>query len=100
MSHRAIRRSVAIASAIVLASVAPALAQADIEPARFSNGSIPQRMSPLAVGGGDVMLSVAVSASGAVGTVDVLRSTPPYTETVVQAVRTWRLSAALESRRK
>jgi TonB family protein len=100
MSHRAIRRSVVIASAIVLASVAPALAQADIEPARFSDGSIPQRVSPLAAGGGDVMLSVAVSASGAVGAVDVLRSTPPYTDAVVHAVRTWRFSPALDSKRK
>ena len=46
------------------------------------------------------MLSVAVSSSGEVGAVDVLRSTPPFTETIVAAVRTWRFSPALDSLRK
>src|SRR5258706_14898903 len=86
--------------AIVGASAAPAFAQADIEPARFMDGSIPQRMSPLAVGGGDVMLAVAVSSTGVVGVIDVLRATPPYTDTVVEAVKTWRFSPALDSKRK
>ena len=75
-----------------------AFAQADIEPARFIDGSIPQ-MPPLAASGGDVMLSVAVSASGTVGAVDVLRSTPPFTEAVVAAVKTWRFSPALDGKR-
>ena len=77
---------------------AVALAQADIEPARFIDGSIPQ-MPPLAASGGDVMLSVAVSASGTVGAVDVLRSTPPFTDAVTAAVRTWRFSPALDGKR-
>jgi TonB family protein len=85
--------------AIVLASAAMAFAQADIEPARFVNGSIP-RMPPLATSGGDVMLSVAVSSAGAVGAIDVLRSTPPFTDAVVGAVRTWRFSPALDPDRK
>src|SRR6266487_1115419 len=56
--------------ALVLAALTPAalFAQADIEPARFVDGSIP-RMPPLAASGGDVMLSVAVSTSGVVGAV-------------------------------
>jgi len=57
-------------------------------------------MPPLATGGGDVMLSVAVSSAGAVGAIDVLRSTPPFTDTVVGAVRTWKFSPALDPGRK
>jgi TonB family protein len=86
--------------AIVLASTALAFAQADLEPARFTDGSIPVRMPPNAVAGGDVLLSVAVSSTGVVGTVDVLRSTPPYTDIVAEAVRTWKFSPALDSKRK
>ena len=85
--------------AIVLASSAPAFAQADIEPARFVSGSIP-RMPPLAAAGGDVALSVAVSATGTVSAVDVLRSAPPFTDPVVDAVRTWKFSPALDPNRK
>ena len=86
---------------VVLAVITTAglVAQADIEPARFIDGSIP-RMPPLASSGGDVMLSVAVSFSGAVGAIDVLRSTPPFTDPVVAAVRTWHFAPALDSARK
>jgi TonB family protein len=94
MKRFAIRTSV-----ILLAFAAPAFAQADIEPARFINGALP-RMPPLAAAGGDVMLSVTVSSAGAVSAVDVLRSTPPFTDAVVSAVRTWRFSPALDSARK
>jgi TonB family protein len=88
----------AIMTVILLASAASVFAQADIEPARFIRGSIPQ-MPPLAAAGGDVALSVAVSPAGAVGAVDVLRSTPPFTDAVVAAVRTWKFSPALDGNR-
>jgi TonB family protein len=88
-----------VMSAIVLASAVPVFAQADIEPARFVNGSIP-RMPPLAAAGGDVALSVAVTSAGVVGAVDVLRSTPPFTDAVVNAVRGWTFSPALDPNRK
>lgn len=93
------RRFVIMASAIVLAATALALAQADLEPARFTAGSLPQ-VSPLAVSGGDVLLSVAVSRAGAVGAVDVMRSTPPFTDAVVEAVRTWKFSPQLDAKRQ
>src|SRR5437667_8253657 len=94
------KRLLTFTCAIVLAWTALAFAQSDPEPARFTDGSIPQRVSPLAAGGGDVMLSVAVSPAGVVGTVDILRSTPPFTDMVVEAVRTWRFMPALDARRK
>jgi len=94
-----VRRRLVIACAIVLAAASQVLAQADIEPARFTDGSIP-RMPPNAAGAGDVLLSVAVSSTGVVGSIDVLRSTPPFTNPMIEAVRTWRFSPALDSIRK
>ena len=99
MSDLMMRRIVSMTGAILLASAASALAQADIEPARFVDGSIP-RMPPLAAAGGDVALSVSVSSTGSVGAIDILRSAPPYTDPVVEAVRTWRFMPALDSKRK
>src|SRR4051812_35711247 len=94
------KRLLTFTCAIVLAWPALALAQADLEAARFMDGSIPIRMPPNALAGGDVVLSVAVSPAGAVGAVDVLRATPPYTDVVVEAVRTWKFSPAVDSKRK
>src|SRR5437764_5625915 len=94
------KRLLTFTCAIVLASMALAIAQADLEPARFTDGSIPTRMPPNAAGGGDVMLSVEVSSAGVVGSIDILRSTPPFTDIVVEAVRTWRFMPALDGKRK
>jgi TonB family protein len=94
------KRLLTFTCAIVLASTALAFAQADLEPARFTDGSIPTRMPPNAAAGGDVVLSVAVSSTGVVGTVDVLRATPPYTDIFVEAVRTWKFAPALDAKRK
>src|SRR6516225_808705 len=64
------------------------LAQADIEPARFRSGAAPV-VPVMMTAGGDVIVSLAVSDGGAVTDVDVLRSTPPFTDAVVRAVQTW-----------
>jgi TonB family protein len=71
------------------------LAQADIQPARFRAGAIPV-VPVMMTAGGDVIVSVAVSSDGTVTDVDVLRSTPPFTDAVVRAVRTWRFTPALD----
>ena len=92
------RRFVLMVCAILLGSAASAFAQADIVPARFIDGSIP-KTPPWAASGGDVLLSVAVSASGTVSAIDVLRTTPPFTDILVEAVRTWRFVPALDAKR-
>jgi TonB family protein len=93
-----------ITSGIVLAMAAGMRAQQrDPVPARFVDGSIPQtspNTSPNAASGGDVVLSVAVSEAGAVGQIDVLRTTPPYTDIVIEAVKTWRFTPALDAKQK
>jgi TonB family protein len=75
------------------------LAQGDIQPARFVDGSIPV-VPVLMTAGADVIVSAAVSPIGRVTAVDVVRSTPPLTDAVVLAVRTWRFTPSLDSDRK
>src|SRR5215831_1897580 len=75
------------------------LAKADIEPARFAGGGIPT-VPVLMTAGADVIVSAAVSDTGRVTAVDVLRATPPFTDAVVQAVQSWRFTPALDSDRK
>src|SRR5215472_16380617 len=75
------------------------LAQADIQPARLRAGAIP--VVPVTMrAGADVIVSVAVSSDGAVTDVDVLRSTPPFTDAVVRAVRMWRFTPAVDQDQK
>lgn len=94
----AMKRLVTVTCAIVLASAAAFAQPAAPEPARFADGSL-RGFSPNAVAGGQVMLSVGVTPGGAVSTVEVLRSTPPYTESLTEAVKTWHFSPALDSKR-
>jgi TonB family protein len=75
------------------------LAQSDVEPARFRSGAAPV-VPVMMTAGGDVIVSLAVSSGGAVTAVDVLRSTPPFTDAVVRAVRTWRFTPALDQDHK
>lgn len=47
-------------------------------------------------GGGEVLLDVEVAPDGAVNDVRVLRVTPPFTDLVVEAVRSWRFETVQE----
>ena len=89
----------AVTTFVIAVATAGLLAQADLEPARFFDGSLPS-MPPLAVSGGDVLVSLSVSAGGKVTAVDVLRSTPPFTDAIVQAVRGWVFMPALDAKRQ
>jgi TonB family protein len=62
-------------------------------PPRYDTGDLPAT-PVLAVSGGVVFLDVAVAADGEVSTVDVLRTTPPFTEALAAAVRGWHFSPA------
>lgn len=48
-------------------------------PAAFSEGTLPAQPTQF-VGGGEVLLEVAVAASGAVNEIRTLRATAPYTD--------------------
>jgi len=65
-------------------------------PARLRSGKVPS-IPVTAVSGGEVLVDVDVSAEGAVTRATPLRSTPPFTELVVNAVRDWRFFPAREA---
>ncbi len=64
-------------------------------PARYLSGALPA-IPALAVSGGEVFLDVRVAPDGHVDSVQTLRTTPPFTDAVVSAVRGWRFTPATE----
>jgi TonB family protein len=71
-----------------------ALAQAKlIEPPRLREAYVPgQPVNP--IGGGEVVLELTVNTSGAISSVRRLRTTPPYTDFLADAVTAWRFTPA------
>ena len=65
-------------------------------PARFRSGSLPA-IPVQAVSGGQVFVELTVSETGGVVDVRVLRTTPPFSEPFVGAVRSWQFFPAAES---
>src|ERR1051326_2803102 len=64
-------------------------------PPRYRSGSAPPNQIA-AVGGGEGFLEVDLSASGAVTGIVPLRTTPPFTESVISTVRGWTFSPAVQ----
>ena len=77
---------VVVALAAVAAAAQPALA-------RFKAGTLPEPPAHN-VGGGEVLLEVALDAGARVMSVRTLRDTPPYTETMRGAVGSWTFEPA------
>ena len=65
----------------------------DFASPRFVRGDLPL-VPVLAVSGGEVFLEVLVTEDGRVDAVDVLRTTPPFTEALADAVRRWQFTRA------
>ena len=76
-------------------ALAAFLGATEFEPARFQSGALVIQ-SPMTVGGGEVLLELDVDASGSVAKMTTLRSTPPFTDLLREAVRSWRFSPARE----
>lgn len=64
-----------------------------VEPAVYRSGAVPQ-IPIQAVSGGEVVLELSVDSQGHVADVAVLRDTPPFTASVVAAVRGWQFRPA------
>ncbi|HLE21129.1 MAG TPA: energy transducer TonB [Vicinamibacteria bacterium] len=62
-------------------------------PARYRSGSLPVQ-PPQVVAGGQVLLEVKVGNDGKVLQAVSLRSTPPFTELLLEGVRLWRFEPA------
>ena len=73
-------------------------AQEPFSPAQLQSGT-PPALPVMAVGGGEVLLELSVGSEGRVTEVKPLRTTPPFTETLTQAVREWRFRPAEDARR-
>lgn len=84
------------ACAVAFVLFAYEAAQSDFRPARLQSGSVPPQ-APESVGGGQVLLEVKVSASGAVSSVATLRDTPPFTSRVLETVQGWSYQPAEEA---
>lgn len=85
-------RNTALLALLVVGSVS-AQPVALWTPARLESGAGPP-LPALAVGGGQVFAELSVSAGGDVAAVDAFRTTPPFTDALVTAVRAWRFRAA------
>jgi outer membrane biosynthesis protein TonB len=89
-------RSSAVVAGLLIALGGLAAGQA-FEPARLRSGSLPARQPVQVVGGGEVLLELAVGADGAVADVTTLRDTPPFTELLREAAASWRFEPATEN---
>jgi TonB family protein len=90
-------RTFALAAIVAIVCLGPAAvsAQPPFTPASYVNGPLP--VAPvIAVSGGEVFLEVGVTPAGGVDSVRTLRTTPPFTDVVIDAVRGWRFMPATE----
>lgn len=67
-----------------------------VEPAALQGGALPA-IPVMAVAGGEVFLEVAVNAEGRVSAVTPFRDTPPFTDTLSAAVRSWSFEPATDA---
>jgi TonB family protein len=80
---------------VLLRGPAQVCAQAGFVPAHYLSGDLPVT-PPLVVSGGEVFLEVLVAMDGRVDSIRTLRTTPPFTDAVIKAVRGWRFKPATE----
>lgn len=80
----------------VLYGSATAGAQTGFVSARYVSGELP--VAPeLAVSGGEVFLELTVAVDGRVDSIRTLRTTPPFTAAVIEAVRGWWFEPATDA---
>lgn len=86
-------KSAFVVAAIVLAT--PLYAQEPYKPARYAAGARPE-LPALALGGGQAFVELTVGRDGSVEKVTPIRSTPPFTQGLIDAVSGWHFTPALE----
>jgi TonB family protein len=90
-----LQASAFLATSAAVVIVVSAATPGKYTPPRFRGGS-PAPNQLAATGGGEVFVQVSLDASGGVAAVTPLRATPPFTESVVNAVRRWSFSPAVQ----
>ena len=84
----------ALIAAVILS--APLISQEDFKAARLMSEAVPAQPRRV-LGGGQVLLEVTVSPTGRVADLTELRTTPPFTRSVIDVVRAWQFSPAEET---
>jgi len=79
--------------ALALSAVVSAQ-QPSYTPPHLVRGDLPSLPPPTVVGGGEVLIEATVDQSGALTRPVVLRTTPPYTNIVLDAITRWRFTPA------
>jgi TonB family protein len=79
---------------VIVCLLAATLAGPEVTPARLRSGSVPDRPPAQVVGGGDVLLELAVGPDGALARVATMRDTAPFTELLRDAVADWTFEPA------
>lgn len=84
----------AIVLALAVTSAVAAQSVFQFVPPRVAQAAVPAAPGPHVVGGGQVLIEAIVSRSGLLTQPVVLRSTPPYTQLVLDAIPHWRFLPA------
>jgi len=71
-------------------------AQESYAPARYARGA-PPALPAMTVGGGQAFLELTIRSNGTVESVRPIRSTPPFTQVLNNAVAGWQFTPALET---
>jgi TonB family protein len=88
-------RRLTVAGVLVAGLPAGMLAQSSWKPALWRSG-IPPLVPVQAIAGGEVFVEATVTDGGRVGAIAPLRTTPPFTEYVLESVRDWQFLPAIQ----
>ena len=95
MTITRVRGAVCAAVCALLVLVAAQGAAQDLPvSARLRAGASVPLAPTMALGGGEVLLDLTIGTDGSLAGVETLRATPPYTELMTGAVRSWRFDPA------
>jgi TonB family protein len=89
---RVMRLTVLVVACLTIGVVA----QPSWKPAKLRDATLPL-IPVLAVSAGEVLVEVTVTEAGVVGDLTTLRTTPPFTQSILNAVRSWRFQPAEET---
>ena len=88
-------RACAVTVTLALSVVSAISAQSmKFTPPRLLKAELPPLPAPTIAGGGEVLIEAIVDRTGTAGRPVVLRSTPPYTQMVLDAMAVWRFEPA------
>ena len=80
--------------ALVLSTAVGAQAPAPYSPPRIASAALPDVPPPNVIGGGEVLIEALIDRNGQVTRPVLLRSTPPFTQLVLDAISRWRFLPA------